>query len=418
MKIYATFKTLTFTAALFTTAFSSPLTYAEPLTAKEIQKRQNAKTKLPRPKVGRAVAEAFELYKKDDAQGAIELLLSLSPKNAYDQAFINKFVGNVYATIEGQTELAIKYILKAQEPDVLNYKEQLEVLNLLATLSMLDKQYQNAIDWYDIYADYGGSRNGKIYERIASAYFELGQFENILAPAEKAIKLSDGKNEHAYTLKMAALKQTKDFVGAAQTALNLAEISDKKVKNTAIAAELYYLAGQEQKAFDVLHSIKKQKLMVNPSDLIRYAFTFAELGQAQKCIDLLQQYLNDGKILDDESYYYITGKCNEKLGSYTLAAKSYESASKLDDNKAYLVDQGRALVKADNYQVAVKVLKKSLESEKSNGEAAKLYLAQAYYHLNDLIESKTYLDQVAATTDMDLKPQVEELQLKLAKTKG
>ena len=82
------------------------------------------KTQLVGASVGKKVAKAFEAYAIEVEDGsnidnALVLLLEINAKKDYDKAFLNRFIGMMYAQ-KGAEKKSIKYLNLAVEPDILN----------------------------------------------------------------------------------------------------------------------------------------------------------------------------------------------------------------------------------------------------------------------------------------------------------
>ena len=110
----------------------------------EIEERKNAKTKVMGERVGKKVAKAFELYNEDKVDEAIAELRELDPSDEFDKATVNRYLGQLYAQKENYAE-AIKYTRQAVAPDVLNFKEQGDLMKLLGDLLLGTEKYADCV---------------------------------------------------------------------------------------------------------------------------------------------------------------------------------------------------------------------------------------------------------------------------------
>ena len=195
----------------------------------KIEERKKAKTKIMGERTGKKVIKAFDLYNEDDVDGAIALLKELEPSNDFDKATVNRYLGSMYAQKE-QYKVAIKYMKAAIAPDVLNFADQAQGLKTLGDMYAGTEQYSAAKQAYSDWMDFTGEEDPKVYTRIAQASYELKQFDQVLEPANKAIKLSEEPNKAPYQLKLAAYFEKKQYQDMVKVAEEIVRVwpEDKK----------------------------------------------------------------------------------------------------------------------------------------------------------------------------------------------
>jgi len=196
----------------------------------EIEARKKAKTKIMGERTGKKVAKAFELYNNDQIGEAIALLEELEPSNDFDKATVNRYLGNLYAQKEEYSK-AVGFIVKALEPDVLNFKDQGDLYKLLGDLYMGQQKYADALKTYNDWMDFTGEQDGKVYARIAQANWELKQYSKVLEPADKAIALEKEPSKSFYMLKIGAYFELKQFKNAVKVAETLVKLFPEDGKN-------------------------------------------------------------------------------------------------------------------------------------------------------------------------------------------
>ena len=80
-----------------------------PEKAEEIQKLEKARGgKVMGQRVGKKVINAFDLYNEDKVNEALEILLEITAKDTVDKANVNRYIGGMYAGIEGKGTDAIQ----------------------------------------------------------------------------------------------------------------------------------------------------------------------------------------------------------------------------------------------------------------------------------------------------------------------
>jgi tetratricopeptide (TPR) repeat protein len=187
------------------------------------------KTQLVGQSVGKKVAKAFEAYgvEVDDGSNvdnALVLLLDINAKKDYDVAFLNRFIGMMYAQ-KSDEKNAIDYLNKAVAPDILNETEQADALKVIGDLQMQVQGYKEALIAYDAWMDFTGKSDANVWMKIAQANLELKQYAKVVPAADNAIaELGDKVNQNPYVLKLNAFyerKMYKECVGVLETAVQV-----------------------------------------------------------------------------------------------------------------------------------------------------------------------------------------------------
>lgn len=374
-------------ALVVAASFAVPVVFsssAVALTDDERIERQNAKTRIPAAKVGKKVAAAFELYNAEQIDEAMALLLEVETKKDFDRAYLDKFIGNLYATQEGKIDEALKFLIRAYEPDVLNYKEQGEVINILAQLYMMNKDFPNAIKKYEEWMAFTGEYKAKIYARIASSYYELKQMDKIIAPADKAIALAKQNGEEKspipYSLKLASYYDRKML----KDTLKMGEIMVKEFpedkKNWTQLGMFYAMVEDYKRGLSAMELAYKQGYLEKPHEFRTLAQMYSHNGLPIKAATVQEKYIKLGVMERTETNL-------KNLGNYFLASKEMSKAAKYFgdaakiNNKSYLYRrQGEMFFQAEKYTQAIKALKRSLELDVENKSSVTLTLMQAYFY--------------------------------------
>ena len=114
---------------------------------------EKGKTTLVGERTGKKVQRAFEAYQQDLVDEALQILLDINASDDFDSAYVNRFVGNLLAAMDGQGERALGYLNSSVTPRVLNDTEHTQTLRLIGDLSMQEKKYANAIKHYEQWMD-------------------------------------------------------------------------------------------------------------------------------------------------------------------------------------------------------------------------------------------------------------------------
>ena len=182
----------------------------------EQAEKKKRKTQLVGPTVGKKVGKAFEAYAVEAEDGsnvdnALALLLDIRAKKEYDVAFLNRFIGVMYAQ-KGDEKKSLEYLIKAVEPDILNEDEHAESLKLIGDLQMQVEGYKEALVAYDNWMDFTGKSDANVWMKIAQANLALKQYDKVIVPADNAIAaLGDKVNQNPFVLKLNSYYERKMF---------------------------------------------------------------------------------------------------------------------------------------------------------------------------------------------------------------
>ena len=103
-------------------------------------------------RTGKRVQKAFEAYNQDLMDEALTILYDIDPSDDFDKAYVDRFIGNLLASQEGQGVKALGYLKGSVSTRVLNDLEYTQTLKLLGDLSMQEKKFGEAIERYTQHA--------------------------------------------------------------------------------------------------------------------------------------------------------------------------------------------------------------------------------------------------------------------------
>lgn len=361
----------------------------------EIDKR---KTKVMSERVGKKVGKAFELYSADQVNEALAMLLEIEPKKEFDKAYVNRFIGNLYAGIDGKVSTALKHIKLAVDADVLGGTDHAASLRLLADLYMQEKQYKPALDMYSKWMAFSCKEDKNVYLRMGQANFELKQYMDVIPLADKAIALEETPNKNAYILKMGSYVETKQYKKAAKVVEQMVELFPSEGRLWVQLSQMYLLSEDYQKALYTADVAHRQGLLEKPAEFKMLAQLLAQNGIPFKSAQIQEKYLKDGLVEKDEQSLSMLANTYHQAKEIKLAAKYYGEAAELSNESKHFAKQAALLLEIQQFKSAQAAGKKALQAKgvKSKGQI-QMILAQAYFY-NDEFKA-AYKACEAATKD-------------------
>ncbi|MDF3126096.1 hypothetical protein [Rheinheimera sp. 1928-s] len=349
---------------------------------KKIEERKNRKSSAVGEKVGKAIAKAYELYSAEQLNEAIATLQGVESSNEFDMAYLNRFLGNMWAAKDEKK--AIDYLRKAMKPDVLSFADQAAGTRLLADLLLSDKQYNEAIKTYYQWMDFTGEKDANVYLRIASAYMETKQYQKVIEPADMAIAMQDKAKPNAgpYTLKFSAyyeMKNNKKVIEVLETTVQIFP-SDKRWWT--YLAQFYSIDEQYEKALVTLEVAARQGMLETANEYKLLSQLYSNSNVPYKAGATLEKHIKSGLITKDKTMLNSMAGSFQAAREMEKAAQYYGESAQLDNDADAYRRQGSSLILAEKYSAAVVALNKSLDAGVKVKGPVYLALVEAYFYQN------------------------------------
>src|SRR5690606_20452550 len=118
--------------------------------------KQSRKNQAVGERTGRRLMSALDLYTEEqDTKGAIAILEEIDVSDSFDRAYVDRFLGNLYAA-DNQFEKAYRLVQGAADSNQLGWSDQATVLKLTADLALQLEQYQTALTYYGKWLQFTG----------------------------------------------------------------------------------------------------------------------------------------------------------------------------------------------------------------------------------------------------------------------
>ncbi|TCI01548.1 tetratricopeptide repeat protein [Corallincola luteus] len=376
----------------FTLVFSLVLTlplsqtvYAAEKSDPVAEKHKKRKTYLLSPKIGKKVTKAFDEYStNNNIPEAIKILHDLAEraKKDYDKAYVDRFLGNMYALQEGGAAKAIKHLKAAAELDVLNTSEQAQTLRLLADLQMQQEKFADAISSYDAWMDFTGKQEVSVYLRKAQAYYQIGRYAEMIAPIDQAIAVSDKPEKNAYVLKLSAYYELKDYKRSVKVLEQLVSLFPEDRRWWAQLGMFYMMIDEYGKALATMELAYKQELLEKPNEIKALAQLYATNGMPYKSGVIQDKYLKSGLLERNEQSLSTLANTWHAAKEIDRAAEYYKAVAELTDKASYWRKLANLQLQNQNYSAAVEAYNKALELGAKDPGRIYMSLVEAFLYQN------------------------------------
>jgi tetratricopeptide (TPR) repeat protein len=370
-------------------------TTAYAIGAEQAEKKKR-KTQLVGPSVGKKIAKAFEAYAVEAEDGsnvenALALLLDIRAKKDFDVAFLNRFIGVMYAQ-KGDEKNALIYLNKAVAPDILNESEQAESLKLVGDLQMQVQGYKKALAAYDTWMDFTGKSDANVWMKIAQANLELKDYAKVIPAADNAIaELGDKVNQNPYVLKLNSYYERKMFkkcVEVLETAVQV--LPDVKLFWTQLGS-FYAMIEDYPKSLSTMDLAYKKGFLDKESQIKMLANLYAQSEIPHKAAVLLEKHIDSGVVKRDNKNLFTLANSWHAAQHIDKAAGYYGELAKMTNLSKHYSKQGMLLNQDEQFAKAIVALKKAIELGVRNTGRLNQSIAESYFYLENYKQAYVYI---------------------------
>lgn len=343
-------------------------------------------------RIGKKVLKAFDLYNEDQVEEALAILLEINPSNPFDKATVNRYIGGMYAGMDGKAKEAIKFLKLAVEADVLPYQDHSESLRNLGALSMAEKNYEDSIKYNKMFLEFSMDEEPKVYLTIANGYYELKQYAKVIEPANKSIEYFakwDKPNQNPYILKMASYYERKMNKKATEVVEDLVKNFPEESKWWIQLGSFYALTEENDKALSTYRLALEQGFLDKEVHFKRLAQFYSNAGIPFKSAMVQEEYMNKGIIEKTEKSYSVMAQTFQNAKEFKKAAKYYGLAAAKDNDADLYRKQGISLMASEDYKGAVKAFEKSLAAKPKRKGPVLLAMGEAQFYLENWKKAHT-----------------------------
>ena len=366
--------------------------------AEKSEKKDKRKTRLVGPSVGKKMAKAFEAYNLETEDGsnvetAINLLLDINAKKAYDKAYLSLFIGKLYAQ-SGNEIKSIDFIKKAVATDLLNQSDQDSGIKLLADLQFQEKQYKEAISNYHAWMEFTGKSDAVIWIKVAQSNLQVKNYDKVVSAADSAIAaLGDKKNKDPYTLKINAYYERKMFKEVIDVLETVVQIFPEVKLYWTQLGQFYAIVEDFPKSLATIDLAYKQGYLDKSTQVVMLSNLYAQSEMPFKAAAILEKHIDSGLVKrDDKNIKTLANYLHAALDISKSAAYYCELAKMTNDAKHYS-KQGMLLNQDEQFAKGIVALKKALDVGVKNSGRLYQSIAESYYYLGIYKQANVYIQK-------------------------
>ncbi|WP_296296349.1 tetratricopeptide repeat protein [Rheinheimera sp.] len=376
-------------------AISLPINsaFAAPDPAK-IAERKARKSQAVGEKVGKAIGKAYELYSADQISEAIAVLSGIEPTAAFDKAYLYKFLGTLYA--EKDPAKSLNMLTQAAKLDVLSFNDQAQLYRTIADLNLGAKKYQEALNNYNKWMDFTGETNPDVYMRIANCYYEMKQYNKVIAPADAAIALMKTPKKDPYIMKLGAYYENKQIKKAIEVLETMVVVFPDDKQWWVQLGNFYNLDEQYGKALAAVDLAYKQGYLKTENEIKLLANLYNNNNIPHRAAALLEKHMKAGLLKKDRSVLSSIASSYNSSRDFDKAAFYYGELAKLENDGETYRRQGLSYLMAGKQPEAISALQKALEVGVKDKGKVHTALIEAYFYQSKLKEAYRHVELARA----------------------
>lgn len=347
-------------------------------------------------RTGQKLQAAYDVYldeekpERERITEALEMLAEVKADEPFDQASVDVFLGKLMVSEDGRAKEALGILQKAAELDVLNDKDQVDLIALVANLSLQEEEYDNAITWYNKWFEKTCKQDGDLYTRLAQAHAQKKEWNEALVAADKAIAAYPEPNKNPYTLKIGAYYELKNYQGAVDVGEILVRTFPEEKTYWTQLAQFYMLVEDYSSALATFELAYRQGFLSKEREFKALSQLYSAEDIPFKSAAFLEKYVKADLVKPTETVISSIASAYRQSRDFRKAAEYYGKAAELAPEKDYYEKQGVMLLDLEDYKGAIAVLKKAIETTEDDIGGVHYALMQAYFYSGDYRQANVH----------------------------
>ena len=286
------------------------------------------------------LSEALERLQAEDYDGALEVLAPMAKRSdrlkPYARALVFQLLGHLESSRERYPE-ALDYLEKCLAEDAMPYEAQISTRFNVAQVYLVIDRYAEAVRSLNLWFEEADSPNSIAYYLLAVSYYQLGEIESALPPAEKAVAIATTPQESWLQLVAGLYFETAAWEKAIDPLEQLVTRYSKKSYWVQLSA-LYAQQDRAEEALAVLQLAYTQELLERDAELTQLAKLYLHHGLPLRAALVLEKGLADDVVESNTESW-------ELLANSWLLAREHERAVEPLAEAAGLAEDGDLYVR-------------------------------------------------------------------------
>ena len=372
------------------------------------EERETRKVSGISEKTYRKFAEAQELMEVDNYQGALKVLDEVKAKknlSSTEAVQLYSFYGVLYFSQERYKESITAFETMLKEED-LEDRQRTETLYTLAQLHFTIEDYQRAVEIMNQWLAAVENPGPEPFILLASAYYQLERFNDMIAPIEKAMAIARERDkpvkEQWYLLLRVAYYElydtTKDkkHLTEVKDILEILVVNWPKKEYWTMLSGLYGELNDDRRQVAAYESAYDQGFLQKGTEIVSIAQLLLQAEAAYKAARILQKGFDDGLVEKTASNYRLLSQAWQVAAEYEKAIPPLKQAAAISNDGELDVRLANSFLNLNRYQECADASRSGLDKGglKSRGGAYEL-LGMCLFELDKYEDSKKSFREAA-----------------------
>ena len=330
----------------------------------QAQQRDDKKREAPvvDEKTGKIMNEAIELINTEQYDAARAKLsgLKLDTLSPYERSRVEQMQASIDHTQE-KYDSARSHFQAAIAAGGLNEQELKDIQYVICQLYIIEERWKEGISCLEQWFRTVDKPNSAAYYMLAVSYYQIEDYERALAPARKAVELSEKPQESWLQLIVALYMQRNQYTEAIPVLERLITMVPDKKTYWLQLSSIYGEKEDYANALAVMEIPYNGGLLTDDSEYRRLADLLMVIGIPYRAAQVLVKGVELKKVKEDQ-------KLLEKLANCWVAAREYEKAigplekaAQMAGNGDLYVRLGEVYTQSESWDAAAKAFKNAFD---------------------------------------------------------
>jgi tetratricopeptide (TPR) repeat protein len=355
-------------------------------------------------KVQKWIAEEKYAYAIEKLESAIES----TKKKKYDRAVLLQQMGFLYSLREDYKQAA-NYFAQALEVNALPVPVAQQVRYSLAQLYLAEEQYQKSVNtmkaWFKVAETTEDKPNAHAYITLASAYVQMADYKNAIAPTKKAISMTKEPSESWYLLLLASHYELKQYKSTAGVLKTLTSKYPQKKRYWMQLSGIYMEMNQDRNSLAALEAAYELNLLENEKEYLRLVNFMAYQGIPYRAAKTLKLAMEQGNIEQTQKHVEKLASFYHQAQEVDQAILAYQQAYEMSPTAKSQIRIARLMLQDKQYKVASEYTK-TYAPNANKDQVAELQYIKGMAHF-EMKQPKLALNSMKkAASSKELRPTV------------
>lgn len=388
-------------SVMFALACYSPCVLSSVAYAREKDKKE-AKAPPLDPRTGKRLNKAIEELEAGKTGAARSTLESINLDRA--SPYEKSRVEQLFAAIDQMEEKyssARQHLEKALSSGGLNDQEMSATRFQIAKLLIVEEKWAEGVKALEAWFASEPKPNSSAYYTLAAAYYQLGNYDAAVTPAQKAVDLAGDKVQESWLQLLLAIRaQREEYSLAYPTLLRLIErLPDNKVYWMQ-AASVALSMDKYDTATAMLQLAHTAGFLTTGDEIQRLVELLAHEGIPYRAARILSEALDRKQVPASTKNYELAGNFWIAAHEYGKAIEWLERAGEASDNGDPYVRLAEVHVQREEWGKAVAALERAMsKGNLKRPGSAKMLMGIALYNEKKVRDARSWFERARAHSE-------------------